>query len=64
MANTKRLIAVWEDGHCNVPATRIEYEQGYAVAFNGDEFVGVFDIGFINVLYISEARNSSEMKTV
>ncbi len=42
--------------HCNIPATRIEYEQGYAVAFNGDEFVGVFDIGFINVLYLSEAK--------
>lgn len=54
--NTKRLVVQWEDGHCNVPATRIEYEQGYAVAFNGEEFVGVFDIGHINVLYLSEAR--------
>ena len=56
--NTKRLIVVWEDGHCNVPCTRVEYDQGYAVAFNGDTLVGVFDIGFINVLYLSEARGA------
>lgn len=54
----KRLIVKWDDGYCNISVTHIETESGYTIAYNGNLLVGIFDNGFVNVLYISEKEGA------
>ena len=56
----KRLIVRWRDGYCNLPVTHIKREDAIVEAFRGEEFVGFFDLGAIDVLYISDQER--EMK--
>lgn len=54
----KRLIVKHKENgglaHGNIPADRIAEKEGFIFAYNGDELVGVFDLGLIEVAYISE----------
>lgn len=57
----KRLIVNWGDGYCNIPVTHIELREDSVVfAYNGDEFVGVFDLGAIAFLYVSEREATND----
>ena len=55
----KRLIVRWREGHCNLPITHIEREGALVEAYRGIEFVGVFDIGSVDALYISEREQDA-----
>lgn len=55
---TKRLCVKWEDGMRNIPITHIEKDSGYMVAYMGDQVVGAFDVSFVQVMYVSEAKTS------
>ena len=53
----KRLIVRYKDGYVNIPATDISAPKemdGFVVATNGTELVCIFDIGSIEMLWISE----------
>ena len=49
-----RLIVRWRDGYCNIPITHLVWEENIVWAFNEDEKVGFFDLGAVDVLYVSE----------
>ena len=50
----KRLIVKWRDGHCNIPVTHIQRVGDVVEAYRGDDFIGMFDLGSVDMLYISE----------
>ena len=50
----KHLIVRWRDGYCNLTITHITRTGSVVEAFRGDEFIGMFDLGAIDVLYVSE----------
>ncbi len=49
----KRLIVKWRDGHCNLAITHIKRIGDVIEAYLNDEFVGMFDLGSIDALWIS-----------
>lgn len=50
----KHLIVRWRDGHCNLPITHIKREGDIVEAYRDKEFVGMFDLGSVDALYITE----------
>lgn len=53
---TSRLIVRARDWFCNIPITHIEKDGSVVTAWNGEEFVGMFDLGAVDALYVSEMR--------
>lgn len=54
----KRLFVKWRDGYCNIPVTTIAKEESIIYAFRDAEFVGMFDLGAVELLYVSEKEAS------
>ena len=50
----KKLIVRWGEEFCNLPVTHITRDGGIVEAYRGSEFVGFFDLGCVNVLYVSD----------
>jgi hypothetical protein len=52
-----RLVVRGRGWYCNLPITQMIVENGSIVmAFNGNEFVGMFDLGAVDVLYKTEVK--------
>lgn len=55
-----KFIAVWRvEGktcYCNIEHTRRELIGDIIRLWDGDMFVGQFDLGFVDVAYFTEAR--------
>jgi hypothetical protein len=50
-------VVVWrKDWHCNLPATRMEKDGAIVTVYHGDEFVGQFDLGYVDALYKTEVN--------
>ena len=49
-----RLCVKTKDWYCNIIADRIEETEGIVRAFNGDNLVGVLDLGVVDALWLSE----------
>ena len=51
----KRLIVLFgkESKYINMPADRIEEREGFIYAYCGSELIGVFDIGSIDMIYVT-----------
>lgn len=56
----KRLVVKWRDSHCNLPITSIKRVGDVVEAYRGNEFIGMFDLGSVDALYITEKE--SEMQ--
>ena len=58
----KRCIVgfVGQDGYVNMPADRLKKDDSFIYAYNGDDLVGVFDLGTINYIYITEKNLPNE----
>lgn len=54
----KRLFVKWRDGYCNIPVTTITKEESIIYAFRDAVFVGMFDLGAVELLYVSEKEAS------
>lgn len=52
----KRLIVKFKDGHTNLAVTDVTREGDVVFAYNGTDFVGMFDMGAVDALYVSEVR--------
>lgn len=52
---TKRIVRA-RDWYCNIPIMRIERDGSVVYAYLGDKFAGMFDLGSVDVLYITETR--------
>lgn len=44
------------DGFVNISADRIEKDDNFLIAYNGERLVGVFDLGTVMTAYLSEKR--------
>lgn len=53
-APTHRLVVRGRDWHSNIGVTRIEREECVVFAYLGNDLVGVFDLGDVTALYMSE----------
>lgn len=55
-----KFIAVWrvdtKTVYCNIEHTRRELIGDIIRLWDGDMFVGQFDLGFVDVAYFTEAR--------
>ena len=49
----KRLVVRWKDQFANIPAERIEERDGMIYAYDEKGLVGVFDLGTIDLIYLS-----------
>lgn len=57
----KRLVVKFIDGdYCNMRVTRIERSDSVVFAYENDDFIGMFDLGIVNCLYISEGKERKE----
>lgn len=54
----KRLIVKWRDGYCNLPVSQITREDAVVYAFRDAEFVGMFDLGAVELLYVSDREGA------
>lgn len=54
----KHLIVKWNDGYCNLPVTSIQKDGAIVYAFRDAEFVGMFDLGAVELLYVSDREGA------
>lgn len=50
----KRLIAKWVDGYCNIPVSLIEKDGDIIFAYRDSQFIGMFDLRAMLLLYVSD----------
>lgn len=58
-ATMKKLIVKWRDSHCNITITHIQRVGDVVEAYRGKEFVGLFDLGSVDALYVSEGGGNN-----
>jgi hypothetical protein len=51
-----RVIVRRKDWYCNLPATRMEKDGAIITVYYGEEFIGQFDLGYVDVLYKTEVN--------
>ena len=63
---TKKMLTVYyfdKTTRCNAmlvtPATRLVREDSVIFAYNGDALVGMFDLGSVDQIYVSEAKDET-----
>lgn len=49
----KRVVVRWKDQYANIAAERIEEKDGMIFAYNDKGLGGVFDLGVIDLIYLS-----------
>lgn len=52
----KRCVVDMRDGFVNIPADRLEREEDVIFVFNGESLMGMFSLGSLEHIYISEVR--------
>lgn len=62
MDGEKRLMVYFHDKQIDrdktlcLPVTEIRREENVICAYNGEDFVGWFDLGAIEMLYVNEVK--------
>lgn len=49
----KKLVVRTKEWYCNIPADYLEENEGMVRAYLNGNLVGVFDLGVIDVIYLS-----------
>lgn len=49
-----RVMVFTTETTCNLNANRIEFENDYIKVFNGEKFIGIFDMSVVRAAYVSE----------
>ena len=60
MNQNNRLIIRWKDGYANIEVNRIEKVEDVVFAYggvDGNVFVGMFDLGAVDMLYLVPAAD-------
>lgn len=52
----KRLVVKWREGFCNLPLSNIKRVEDVIEVYHNNEFIGMFDLGAIEMFYISDAK--------
>lgn len=55
-----KLIVKGRDWYANLPITKVVKEENTVFAYYDDTFIGFFDLGAVDVLYISEEREKHD----
>lgn len=50
----KHLIVKWSTGYCNLAVTDIKKDGDIVWAYINGEFVGMFDLASVDILYVSQ----------
>lgn len=50
----KRLVVKWGTGFCNLAVTDIKKDGDIVWAYINGEFIGMFDLGAVDILYVSQ----------
>lgn len=50
---SSKCVVRFKDNFVNIPADRLTEAEGMVYVYRGNELVGVFDLGFIDSIYIS-----------
>ena len=58
----KKLIVRWKEEYCNLPVTKIERIGDVVEAYRGEEFVGLFDLGAVDALYVADRNEEKEKR--
>ena len=54
-----RLIVYYKpDSHVNIAADRMAEDDGIVRAYRGEQLVGVFDLGVIDMIYLSGGNDN------
>ena len=56
----KRLVVRWRDAHCNIAITHIVREGDVVMAYQDKEFVGLFDLGSVDALYVTDREEKEK----
>ena len=53
-----RCVAKWKDGHVNIQADAMREENGMVYVTRDGELVGVFDLGWVEAIYLSGGNDN------
>lgn len=53
----KRCVVNLRCGFVNIPADRMEREEDVIFVYNGDELMGMFSLGSLDHIYLSEKND-------
>lgn len=56
----KRIIVKGRDWHANIPVTEVRREENVVVAERDGAFVGWFDLGSVDCIWVSSGKNDKE----
>lgn len=54
--SVKRIIVKGKDWHCNIPVTNVIRDENIVFAYYNGEFVGMFDLGVVDCIWVSEDK--------
>lgn len=54
MTDYNKCIVHRKDNYVNIPADRLTEAEGMAYVWHGEALVGIFDLGTIDEIYISQ----------
>lgn len=57
--NLKRCVVRFGDNFCNIEADQIWREESIVIVYNGKEIVGIFDLGFVDAIYLTETKGAN-----
>ena len=49
-----KLVVRYKDNFVNIAATSMQEREGIVFAYNGDCLVGAFDLGYVDMIWLSE----------
>lgn len=57
----KRCVVRFNKGEfCNIEATMISRDEGIVYVHKGTELVGVFDLGYVDAIWLTEKKGDGE----
>lgn len=55
----KRIVVKGKDWHCNLAVTDVRREGDVVFAYRDGEFAGMWDLGAVNCLWVSECETKT-----
>lgn len=56
----KRIIVKGRDWHANISVTEVRREENVVIAERDGAFVGFFDLGAVDCIWVSSEKNDKE----
>ena len=59
-----KIVVYYKNGYVNLTGTHIEREENVIFAYNGDELIGFFDLGVVDMCYVSGKDKVRETNSI